>query len=576
MSTHSLGISPPLELNSLREETAEAALQPALSLSASVINTNAGAGPVSVPVLFSPMALLLSHRPLPRAEVIASVAAAMLPVGQRVAAPSSRRCTARELQESLLMALAGSNQSGGVQPGFEHLPPGYGPAAAVASHSSSASRRQTLESISSQLPRPQMQESTNGPILTRPRGWSNATNSVPRAGLQLNSQVPAQLVQLDECGPPSSSPPVQSPNPSPDEHSTLLPHTTNAHHFSFKTVESSLLLPPLVLHPDPLHAESTVDPVPLPTNVTPSTPTNTNFIPNTHGNLLRHQSFPVDDGTAGSMTVGPLPCHLLAELPVEVGGGAGLRRHQSSMDSQRSTEQESTILAATVGGVEADTGIVAVADGAYTSPDVAIEGLAEFDAQEQAEEAKHQKEGSEIEKPPSKWQQFGAKVLILLDGPGLGILMTLATLYCLFGDGIRVASAPPSADSAFVVLSSICLVMFVLEFTCFCLWRPAYRWSFFFALDILAILSLLTELPYIWNPLLHVFGTDAHALEGGGGGANVAAIRASRASRSGSRAGRLLRMTRLTRFLRLVKLYKVSDLTIPVQIAFIHSDYFRL
>jgi hypothetical protein len=58
---------------------------------------------------------------------------------------------------------------------------------------------------------------------------------------------------------------------------------------------------------------------------------------------------------------------------------------------------------------------------------------------------------------------FPQLVSRILDSVWFGILMTLFTLYSLFGDGIRVAALPKTYDPVFLVLTCITLALFTLE-----------------------------------------------------------------------------------------------------------------
>ncbi|KAA0171325.1 hypothetical protein FNF28_00816 [Cafeteria roenbergensis] len=77
-----------------------------------------------------------------------------------------------------------------------------------------------------------------------------------------------------------------------------------------------------------------------------------------------------------------------------------------------------------------------------------------------------------------------------------------------------------------------------------------YTCSFYFLLDFVAILSLLPEVPALYEPILGSASTSTSAATGGSTG--LSAARAGRITRLGARVGRLVRMVRL---FRLVKLY---------------------
>ena len=157
-------------------------------------------------------------------------------------------------------------------------------------------------------------------------------------------------------------------------------------------------------------------------------------------------------------------------------------------------------------------------------------------------------EAKRLEKKPVS--ALGLKVLGAIDSGWGTLVMTLATIYCLFGDDIRVIGCPPSSDPVFWALSTLCFVLFGLEFAAFCKWQEGYFLSFFFFLDLIACFSLIPDLPFIWDPFMQSIG------QGDAQKQNIAVARAGRASRAGTRAGRLVRFIRLVRFLRVSKLYK--------------------
>ncbi|KAF4717950.1 Ion transport protein, partial [Perkinsus olseni] len=137
---------------------------------------------------------------------------------------------------------------------------------------------------------------------------------------------------------------------------------------------------------------------------------------------------------------------------------------------------------------------------------------------------------------------------VLVDNTIFSFITSIITIYALFGDDIRVSSTSQSADTTFDVLTSISLVIFVIEVTAASVGKEGYIWSFFFFLDSLSTASLILDLTFV-----------AEALFGGGGGSSDARVaRAGRASRAGTRAGRVVRIIRLIRLLRIIKLYKAA------------------
>jgi hypothetical protein len=87
-------------------------------------------------------------------------------------------------------------------------------------------------------------------------------------------------------------------------------------------------------------------------------------------------------------------------------------------------------------------------------------------------------------------------------------LMMILTFFVLFADDIRLLTAPKSVDGGFQVVNSICLFFFIFELllttwakTRIPSWSPfvikGYLFSFFFFLDVIAILSMLPDITWI-------------------------------------------------------------------------------
>lgn len=133
--------------------------------------------------------------------------------------------------------------------------------------------------------------------------------------------------------------------------------------------------------------------------------------------------------------------------------------------------------------------------------------------------------------------------------------MTIATIFVLFGDWVKILSFPPSADASFEFWYNIAFVLFILEFFMNS-WAKSdfsggifkvkgYTFNFFFWLDLLCIVSMLPDLK--WAASMFEFGE----IDGSGVGA-----KAGKAGKIGAKTGRVIRMARLV---RLVKLYKITS-----------------
>ncbi|EGR28579.1 hypothetical protein IMG5_172520 [Ichthyophthirius multifiliis] len=133
----------------------------------------------------------------------------------------------------------------------------------------------------------------------------------------------------------------------------------------------------------------------------------------------------------------------------------------------------------------------------------------------------------------------------ILDNNYFQSIITILTLYALFGDDIRILAFGPNADIGFDIITLIGLIFFFIEFFFSVFAKQGYKFSFFFWLDLISIVSLILDIQLINIFLFSLQTTNAASL-----------ARAGRASRVGSRAGRVVRLVRL---IRIVKLYKATQ-----------------
>eukprot|EP00814_Leptocylindrus_danicus_P000726 CAMPEP_0116016896 /NCGR_PEP_ID=MMETSP0321-20121206/7739_1 /TAXON_ID=163516 /ORGANISM="Leptocylindrus danicus var. danicus, Strain B650" /LENGTH=897 /DNA_ID=CAMNT_0003487013 /DNA_START=619 /DNA_END=3309 /DNA_ORIENTATION=- len=148
-------------------------------------------------------------------------------------------------------------------------------------------------------------------------------------------------------------------------------------------------------------------------------------------------------------------------------------------------------------------------------------------------------------KENSRWLLDKARISISYDD-----FMLAVTVFSLFGDDMRMLFFSPSSDAGFLVLFGSAFVLFVIEIILNCWVKTdysrglmqvkGYLFSFFFWLDLLALISMIPDVGRIWN------GPIAAQLH----------QRSGRAGKIGAKAARVVRMVRLV---RLVKLYKITS-----------------
>jgi hypothetical protein len=129
--------------------------------------------------------------------------------------------------------------------------------------------------------------------------------------------------------------------------------------------------------------------------------------------------------------------------------------------------------------------------------------------------------------------------------------MSVVTLYALFGDDIRILICPRYMDDIFYGLTTFSLIMFFVELLLGSLAQDGYLFGFYFWLDLVATVSLVSDIGWIWDPMIgakeieSTENADASQLANSNKGAKV-----------GSQASRVVRILRLIRLIRIVKLYK--------------------
>ena len=133
--------------------------------------------------------------------------------------------------------------------------------------------------------------------------------------------------------------------------------------------------------------------------------------------------------------------------------------------------------------------------------------------------------------------------------------MTILTVYTLFGDDVRVLAFSKSADVTFWILTSVSLGAFSLEIILASLSKEDYFLGFYFWLDIISTISLITDIGWIMNAMMGTSGETSAS------NAKQAAklAKAGRGTRIGTKAGRVARVIRLIRLIRIVKLYKTAN-----------------
>ena len=102
------------------------------------------------------------------------------------------------------------------------------------------------------------------------------------------------------------------------------------------------------------------------------------------------------------------------------------------------------------------------------------------------------------------------KIEKFLDHASIQFLMFVVTVYALLGDDLRLIYAPKTLDNTFTILTTISLILFIIELILASFGYQDYLFSFFFWLDLVSSLSLITDIEPIMSWL---FGSSVDSDE---------------------------------------------------------------
>lgn len=129
--------------------------------------------------------------------------------------------------------------------------------------------------------------------------------------------------------------------------------------------------------------------------------------------------------------------------------------------------------------------------------------------------------------------------------------MTCVTVYALFGNDFRLSLTNTSADFGFVICAWLCIAFFSFEMVLNSFGSDTYFRGFYFWIDLVSTLSILSEIPTVVSGLSSVLSGER--------GSTTEMMKAGKAGRVGTRASRIIRIVRLVRMVRVVKLYKMHN-----------------
>ena len=101
----------------------------------------------------------------------------------------------------------------------------------------------------------------------------------------------------------------------------------------------------------------------------------------------------------------------------------------------------------------------------------------------------------------------------------------------------------------------IILIFFTFEVVATSWVNPKYFNSFYFWLDVMGTISLLLDVPFIWDPFMAELGGTSETTDTTE--SSLALARAGKVARTGTRTTKALRVLRVVRIVRVVRLYRI-------------------
>jgi len=149
------------------------------------------------------------------------------------------------------------------------------------------------------------------------------------------------------------------------------------------------------------------------------------------------------------------------------------------------------------------------------------------------------------------------KLRNLVQSTSFSVAMFALSLYVLFGDDLRLACFSKDADNVFNGITIFSIFVFSFELVITSITIDDYVFSIFFLLDVISTISLILDLTFVWDALVHQ-GESSVTAQQNNAGEDAAHqsdyARAGRSSRVGTRVARILRVFRLIRMARMVKI----------------------
>ena len=165
----------------------------------------------------------------------------------------------------------------------------------------------------------------------------------------------------------------------------------------------------------------------------------------------------------------------------------------------------------------------------------------------QPENAKRKRGQADEEAEPVRQQ-----IREIVEGKFVTLVMTITTLFALFGDDMRLWMTTKEADPAFFIGLIISFVLFSMELLVNSCVVDEFKYSFFFWLDFVATMSLVPDIPWFSDFINGILGFqqsiyDVDVMPG-----------TPLMTDDGSNLAKILKSVRLIRLIRIIKLYNYA------------------
>lgn len=79
--------------------------------------------------------------------------------------------------------------------------------------------------------------------------------------------------------------------------------------------------------------------------------------------------------------------------------------------------------------------------------------------------------------------------------------MAIIMIFLMLADDIRLVAIPKRLDPVFMALYIVCFAFQIIDITFYCIAVSKYVFGFYFWIDSIAMLSLVSDFTWIWYPL---------------------------------------------------------------------------